>query len=147
MNLARVESLPLSAREYILALHEPNDNVAVLLRNRNRGQTLQRIAPAETIASLDFQRWLSDQNRAGSDVFIAMNPLKDGATSRTNDNLKEIRYVYIDLDEDAQAALADIRESLDAPTPNFVLDTSPGKYQVVWKIEGVDTEQAESLLH
>src|SRR5258708_26009406 len=29
-------------------------NVAVLLRNRNRGQTLQRIASAETIANPDF---------------------------------------------------------------------------------------------
>ena len=60
-----------------------------------------------------------------------MNPLKDGASSRTKDNLKEIRHVYIDLDTDAKAALADIRESLDVPTPNFVLDTSPGKHQVV----------------
>jgi len=75
-----------------------------------------------------------------------MNPLKDGASSRTKDNLKEIRHVYLDLDENAEAALADIRDSLDAPTPNFVLDTSPGKHQVVWKIEGVDTEQAETLL-
>ena len=131
MNATSVEPRSLSAREYVLALHEPNDNVAVLLRNRNRGQTLQRIAPAETIASPDFQRWLCDQNRAGSDVFIAMNPLKDGASSRTKDNLKEIHHVYIDLDTDAKAALADIRESLDVPTPNFVLDTSPGKHQVV----------------
>jgi hypothetical protein len=127
-------------------LHEPEDTVAVLLRNRSRGQTLQRIALAETVASLDFHRWLSDQNHAGADVFIGMNPLKDGASSRSKENLKGIRHVYLDLDEDAQAALLDIRDSLDAPTPNFVLDTSPGKHQVVWKIEGVDTEQAETLL-
>jgi len=137
----------LSAPEYVLALHEPADNVPVLLRNRARGQTLQRIALAETIASPDFQRWLADQNRAGSDVFIGMNPLKDGASSRTKDNLKEIRHVYLDLDEDAKAALANLRDSPDAPPPNFVLDTSPGKHQVVWKIEGLDVEQAESLLH
>jgi hypothetical protein len=117
-----------------------------LLRNRNRGQTLQRIASAETVASPDFQRWLSDQNHAGADVFIGMNPLKGGASSRSKENLKGIRHVYLDLDEDAQAALWDIRDSLDAPGPNFVLDTSPGKHQVVWKIEGVDTEQAETLL-
>jgi len=72
--------------------------------------------------------------------------LKDGASSRTKDSLKGIRHVYLDLDEDAQAALLDIRDSLDAPAPNFVLTTSPGKHQVVWKIEGVDTDQAEALL-
>jgi RepB DNA-primase from phage plasmid len=127
-------------------LHEPPDNVPVLLRNRARGQTLQRIASAETIAGPDFQRWLREQNRAGSDIFIGMNPLKGGSSSRTKDDIKEIRHVYLDLDEDAKAALANLRDSLDAPPPNFVLDTSPGKHQVVWKIEGVDVALAESLL-
>jgi len=136
----------LSAAEYVLALHEPGDSVPVLLRNRARGQTLQRIAFAETIASPEFQRWLADQNRVGSDIFVGMNPLKD-PSSRTKDNLKKVRHVYLDLDEGAKAALANLRDSLDAPPPNFVLDTSPGKYQVVWKIEGIDVEQAESLLH
>jgi len=146
MSSTNSEPRGLSAREYILALHEPDDNVAVLLRHRCRRQTLQRIASAETVASPSFQRWLTDQNRGGSDVFIGMNPLKDGASSRTKDNLKDIRHVYVDLDQDAEAALADIHDSGDAPSPNFVLGTSPGKHQVVWKIEGVDTEQAEMLL-
>ena len=137
----------LSAPEYVLALHKPADNVAVLLRNRVRGQTLQRITSAETMASPEFQRWIAEQNRAGSDVFVGMNPLKDGASNRTKDNVKEIRHVYLDLDEDAKAALANVRDSQDTPPPNFVIDTSPGKHQVVWRIEGVDIEQAESLLH
>jgi hypothetical protein len=139
--------MSLSAPEYVLALHEAADSVPVLLRNRARGQTLQRIASAETIASPEFQRWLTDQNRAGSDIFIGMNPLRDGASNRTKDNIKEVRHIYLDLDDDATAALANIRDSLDTPPPNFVLDTSPSRHQVVWKIEGVDLEQAESLLH
>jgi hypothetical protein len=94
------EARSLSAPEYVLALHEPTDNVPVLLRNRVRGQTLQRIASAEAIASPEFQRWLTDQNRAGSDIFIGMNPLKDGASNRTKDNIKEVRHVYLDLDDD-----------------------------------------------
>jgi len=32
------------------------------------------------------------------------------------------------------------------PLPNFVLDTSPGKHQVVWRVEGLDTSHAETLL-
>ncbi len=137
----------LSPSEYILALHSPEDQVAVLLLSRSRGQTLQRIASAETIAAPEFQDWLRGRNHSGSDVFVGMNPLKDGATSRTKENLREIRHVYLDLDEDAEAALATVRDSMDVPTPNFVLDTSPARHQVVWKIEGVDVEQAESLLH
>jgi hypothetical protein len=143
----RFQARPLSASDYTLALHEPEDRVAVVLVNRRRGQTLQRIASAETIAAPDFQKWLSDQNRAGSDVFVGMNPLRDGATSRTKESIREIHHVYLDLDEDGQAALGNVRDSLDVPPPNFVLDTSSAKHQVVWKIEGVDLEQAESLLH
>jgi hypothetical protein len=33
------------------------------------------------------------------------------------------------------------------PAPNFVLDTSPGKHQVVWKVSGFSQDEAESLLH
>lgn len=140
------EPRELSAHEYLLALHEPDDQIAVLLRNRSRGQTLQRITSAETVATPDFQRWLKRENRSGSDVFVGMNPLKDGATSRSKENIREIRHVYLDLDEDAPASLARLRESPDVPPPNFVLDTSPAKHQTIWKIEGADVEQAESLL-
>jgi hypothetical protein len=130
----------------VLALFEPPDNVAILLRHRERRQTLQHITAAETVANPEFQSWLAERNRSGADIFLGMNPLKDGATNRTKSNIKEIRHVYLDLDENAPASLQTIRDSADVPAPNFVLDTSPGKQQVVWKIEGVDQDQAEALL-
>jgi hypothetical protein len=136
----------LSAPEYVLALHEPQDHVAILVRNRTREQTMQRILPAETIASPPFQAWLKEHNEGGADIFIGMNPLKDGIPYRTKENVREIRHVYLDLDEDAGASLHAVHTSGDAPSPNFVLDTSPGKHQVVWRVEGLDQEQAESLL-
>jgi hypothetical protein len=37
----------LSAPEYVLALHRPDDRVAVVVRNRARCQTIQRILEAE----------------------------------------------------------------------------------------------------
>lgn len=140
------ESRELSAWEYILRLHPPEDQIAVLLRNRSRGQTLQRITSAETAASPEFQRWLRNENTSGSDVFVGMNPLKEGATSRSKENIREVRHVYLDLDEDAPSSLARVRDSSDVPPPNFVMDTSPAKHQVVWKIEGAELEQAETLL-
>ena len=136
----------LSAQEYVLALHAPEDQIAVLLRSRSRGQALQRIATAETVAGPEFQRWLKRENRSGADVFVGMNPLKEGAISRSKENIREVRHVYLDLDEDAPASLARVRESSDIPPPNFVLDTSPAKHQVIWKIDGADLEQAETLL-
>lgn len=137
----------LDASEYVRELFEPNDNAAILVRNRSTGQTIQRIAKAEIVSSPGFQTWLANQNVGGSDVFIGMNPIKDGAYSRTKDNIKDIRHVYLDLDRNGDEALESIRNSLAVPAPNFVLDTSPGKHQVVWKVSGFSQDEAESLLH
>ncbi|HEV2224555.1 MAG TPA: DNA-primase RepB domain-containing protein [Candidatus Acidoferrales bacterium] len=136
----------LSASEYVLALFEPTDNVAVLARNRRTGQTVQRITTAETVASPEFQSSLRRENSAGADIFIGMNPIKDGAYSRTKDSIREIRHLYLDLDTNGREAVESIRNSPEVPAPNFVLDTSPGKHQVVWRVEGIDQEQTESML-
>jgi hypothetical protein len=137
----------LTASEYVRALFEPMDNIAILVRNRALAQTLQRITKAEIIASPEFQAVLLEQNRAGADIFVGMNPIKDGAYNRTKQSLREIRHVYLDIDRDGDQAIEIIRASLDVPTPTFVLNTSPGKYQVVWRIERVNLQQAETLLH
>jgi hypothetical protein len=80
-------------------------------------------------------------------VFMGMNPIKDGALSRTKQNIQEIGHVYLDLDRNADQALEAIRDSTEVPPPNFVLDTSPGKHQVVWKVSGFSQDDAEALLH
>jgi hypothetical protein len=137
----------LTASEYVRELFGPEDNAAILLRNRSAGHTSQSIAKAETIASPDFQAWLAGQSASGSDVFVGMNPIKDGAHSRTKGDIKHIRHVYLDLDRKGDQSLEAIRNSTDVPPPNFVLDTSPGKHQVVWKVSGFSQDEAESLLH
>jgi hypothetical protein len=107
---------------------------------------MQRILAAETIASAHFQAWLLEQNRSGADIFIGMNPVKGGSRNRTKEHIREVRHAYLDLDEDAGASLQAIRTTGDVPAPNFVLDTSPGKHQVVWRVEGLENHEAESLL-
>jgi hypothetical protein len=137
----------LTASEYVRQLFEPTENAAILVRNRSTGHTVQRITKTEAIASPVFQTWLANQNTGGSDVFIGMNPIKDGAYSRIKDNIKVIRHVYLDLDRSGDEALETIRNSTEVPTPNFVLDTSPGKHQVVWRVSGFNQDEAENLLH
>ena len=137
----------LTASEYVRELFGPEDSAAILVRNRSTGHTVQTIAKAETIASPDFQNWLAGQSASGYDVFMGMNPIKDGAYSRTKGDIKDIRHVYLDLDRKGDEALETIRNSPSVPAPNFVLDTSPGKHQVVWKVSGFSQDEAESLLH
>ncbi len=135
----------LSAPGYILDNFKPSDRLAVLLRNRTTAEVIQRIASAEKIAAPDFQQWLKEKNKAGYDVYIGMNTLKDGAYSRTKRDIHEIRHVYLDLDYRGSEALKTMLNSDEVPKPNFVLDTSPGKHQVVWKVEGATPQEAEDL--
>lgn len=83
--------------EYVRELFDPSDNVAILVRNRSTGHTIQIIAKAEAIAN-PFQRWLSHQSASAADVYVGMNPLSDGC-SRRKDDIKDNCHLYVDLDK------------------------------------------------
>jgi RepB DNA-primase N-terminal domain len=135
----------ISPSEYILDNFKPSDRIAVLLRNRATEEVIQRIAFAKDVAAHDFQEWLTKRNRAGFDVYIGMNTLKEGACTRTKRDVLEIRHVYLDLDYQGPETLKAIHNSDEVPKPDFVLDTSPGKHQVIWKIEDATPQDAEDL--
>jgi hypothetical protein len=141
-----LESKPdsISASEYILQNFEQTDRIAVLVRDRRAGETVQRITTARNAASPDFQAWLQHKN-VTSDVYIGMNALKRDAQSRTKEDIDTIRHLYLDIDRNGPEALEAMENSGLVPKPNYVLETSPEKYQVVWKVEGIAQEQAETL--
>jgi hypothetical protein len=132
---------------YILDAFEPANRIAVLALNRDLRETVQRITSAAKAASPEFQAWLRYKNANGSDIYIGMNPLRPDAATRTKVEIEEIRHVYIDLDCGGKKALDEIRKSTLVPEPNFVLTSSPDKFQVVWKVKSMRLEEAEALLH
>jgi hypothetical protein len=134
----------LSASDYILQNFEASDRIAILVRSRRSGETLQRITTAKNAASEDFQEWLRHKN-VGSDVYVSMNTLKLDAQGRTKDDIETIRHLYLDIDHNGSLALETVENSPLVPCPNYVLETSPEKYQVVWKVEGIAQDEAEAL--
>lgn len=134
----------LTATDYILQNFEESDRIAILVRSRKSGETLQRITSAKNAASEDFQQWLRHKN-LGSDVYVSMNTLKQEAQGRTKEDIEAIRHLYLDIDRDGPMALKLMENSGLVPRPNFVLETSPEKYQVVWNVEGIAQDQAEAL--
>jgi hypothetical protein len=125
--------------------YQPADNLALFLINRKTGERHQFVRRAQAVAGGKLQSWLRYKNSSGFDVFISQNALREGATGRTKADILAVRHVYLDVDKDGDRALAAIRASETVPPPNFVINTSPGKYQVIWKVEGITPEQAESL--
>src|SRR6202051_1488838 len=139
------KTFSLSPSEYINDNFKPSERIAVLVLNRSRRQTPQRITTAQKAASPEFQAWLRYKNANGADIYVGMNPLKQDASTRTKDDIETIRHLYIDLDHGGSTALDAIKNSDLVPQPNYVLNTSPEKFQVVWKAEGVTLEEAEAL--
>src|SRR5216683_8026382 len=126
-----------SASEYILDNFELTDRIAMLVLNRDFGETIQRITSAQKAASPEFQAWLRYKNANGSDIYLGMNPLRQDAATRTKEEIETIRHVYLDLDQGGPEALQSVRNSSAVPKPNYVLTSSPGKFQVVWNVEGM----------
>src|ERR1700730_7356084 len=135
----------LSASEYILENFEPSDRIAVLVRNGRTGETIQRITRATNAASPDFQAWLRHKNASGADIYVGMNSLKRDAQSSTKENVEKIRHLYLDIDRRGPEAVKAVENSGLVPRPNYVFETSPGKFQVIWKVEDIPQDRAEAL--
>jgi hypothetical protein len=131
------------ASDYIRNNFEPVDRLAVVLIDRRANSVIQRIGSAENIASSDFQAWLRHKNANGYEVYISMNALSKNATGRTKSDIDSIRHLYLDFDDDGTAAMGRLLARRDLPRPNYLINTSPDKWQVVWKVQGFDKEQAE----
>jgi hypothetical protein len=134
-----------SASEYILDNFKPTDRIAVLVLNRQLGETTQRITTAQKASSPEFQAWLRYKNASGADIYVGMNALQRHASTRTKDDIEQISHVYLDLDHGGATSLEALENSDLVPRPNYVLNTSPEKFQVVWKAEGMTIEEAEAL--
>jgi hypothetical protein len=134
-----------SASEYILDNFKPTDRIAVLVLNRQLGETTQRITTAQKASSPEFQAWLRYKNANGADIYVGMNALQHHASTRTKDDIEKISHVYLDLDHGGTASLEALENSDLVPRPNYVLNTSPDKFQVVWKVDAMTTEEAEAL--
>lgn len=133
------------APDYIQENFEPQDRLAVVLMNKRTGVVTQRIAAAAKIANAEFQAWLRYRNSQKDEVYISMNTLREDARGRTKADIQAVRHIYLDFDQDGNEAVGRIIRREDLPLPNYQINTSPGKWQVVWRADGFSPERAEAL--
>src|SRR5687767_8379147 len=134
-----------AAPKYIRSNFRADDRLAVVLIHKSSGNVVQRLSSAEQIASDEFQRWLRYMNREKHEIYVSMNALEPEAGGRTKRDVAEVRHVYLDFDVKGNEAVQALRTRDDLPTPNHLIESSPGKWQVVWRVEGFDANQAEAL--
>jgi len=134
------------ARDFLSRIFASGSTIALLLRSENPAKTQQRVVTLEQALARRYLAWLAHENYHGANVYVAANPLRSGSRKRTKESIESIRHVYIDIDSEGDARCAAVRTSSALPPTSAVLCTSPGKYQVLWHVEGFDFEEQEIIL-
>lgn len=135
-----------TAASFLTRCFAPRETIAILLRRENPAATTQRVVSLETAVAPRYLAWLGHENRTGVNIYVTANPLRSGSRKRTKESIAAVRHLYIDIDTDGDVRLAALRSSDKVPTPSAILSTSPGKYQVLWRVEGFDFARQEQTL-
>lgn len=131
--------------DYINDNYEPDDRIAVLALHHQTGRAVQRLVSARTAATPNFQRWLRYENAQGASIYISVNTLKPNAQGRTKEDFQTIRHIYLDIDNEGPAVLAKVLADARLPQPSYIIQSSPEKFQVLWKVQGFEPAEAEAL--
>lgn len=134
------------ANEFLTRCFFPGETIALLLRREEPTRVAQRIVTLEQATAPTYMRWLAHENANGMNVYVAANPLRSSSCKRTKECIAEIRHVYLDIDCDGDARITALESSKAVPEPTTILSTSPGKYQVLWRVEGFDFALQEGTL-
>ena len=135
------------AASFLRRCFAPEETIAVLLRSQDAAAPMQRVVRLEQALETRYMAWLSYENQHGcNNIYVAANPLRPGSRKRTKESIASVRHLYIDIDTDGDGRLAALRASDMVPPPTSILSASPGKYQVLWRVEEFDFVRQEQTL-
>lgn len=90
---------------------------------------------------LDVEAVLIAAQADGHGVFLTVN--ETNGQGRAREDICQVRCVWLDLDKDGIAKLAHVVGLL---TPHAVVESSPGKFHVYWKVSDCSLEEFDALL-
>ena len=131
------------ASDYITNLFKPDDPIAIMMLRD--GIAAHDFKTAREVASPKYLANLKRQNDEGFNIYVCMNPLHGNNNERKKTSVTEIRTLYTEIDENGLAALEKIRRSVLVPKPHFILESSPNKFHVIWKVDGIQPAEQEAL--
>jgi hypothetical protein len=130
-------------RQWVDAVADPGRASALVAIHPATGQVLERFPKASEIVK--FLPWLRHLNAKGFGIYASANMLAPGARRRRRSEFPFASALYLDLDRDGRESLLRIRRIL--PQPSLVVETSPWKFQILWRLEApVPRVRAEGIL-
>lgn len=135
-----------TAAGFLTRCFAPGETIAFLLRREDPASATQRVVTLDRALEPRYLAWLQHENASGANVYVAANPLLPGSRKRTKECIASVRHLYIDIDTDGDTRLAALRASDGVPMSIAILSTSPGKYQVLWRVNSFDFARQEQML-
>lgn len=141
------------AVEYLSALFDADDVLcittisAVETFKNGMPLTLNKFVPFEKVIAAAGIRRLTKLN-ATNHIYVSMATFKPDSTKRVKDSIERVAHVFVEADERGEEVLAAIHASVAAnevPPPTIILESSPGKVQCIWNVEGFTIEQCVAL--
>jgi hypothetical protein len=149
-------------KTYISSIFKPEDTICFVTiehsKDRSKEKVVNEFVRFEDCIKPEYFAYLQKTNDTAStvsgnskpSVYVAMNAyperLVGQRVGRTQENVLAIRALYDDIDKDGQATVNKLNSSESIPQPPIVLESSLGKFQGIWPVEGMAKDEAKALL-
>jgi hypothetical protein len=138
---------------YLTAIFRPTDTLCFvgIVHNSDKGKehVANDFVPFEKAVTREYYDHLKDENSAGS-IYVATNTFPSSLiglkAGRTQENVVEVRAVQADVDYNGAATIEAIKTSAAVPQPSIIVESSPGKFQGIWLVDGISKQDAKPLM-
>lgn len=134
-----------SAIQFLQTAYEPGDWVAIFMKSYETGRTAQRVGPVAQFLEPRIHAWLRAMNAQRFNVYVSVNAIRPGVRARTKNSIGAIRHLFLEADHDGAGVLARLATRIDIPPPSYVLESSPNRVHMFWRVAGFTNETIERL--
>jgi DNA primase RepB-like protein len=78
-------------------------------------------------------------------IYVSVNAIRRGVRARTKSAIGAVRHLFLDADHDGAGVLSRLTSRTDIPAPSYVLESSPNRVHVFWRVAGFTSEAIERL--
>jgi RepB DNA-primase N-terminal domain len=136
---------PLTPLRFLHVAYQPRDWIAVFLKTSDASRVSQYVGPFVMFSEARWLTWLHAMNTHRFSVFVTVNAIRPGMRSRTKRAIAAIRHVFLDADADGPGVLRRIERRCDLPEPSYVIQSSPNRLHVLWRVTGFTKPEVERL--
>lgn len=134
-----------AALRFLRTAYEPEDCIALFLKSYVTGRTTQRVGPVALFLEPRIHAWLRAMNAQRFNIYVSVNAIRPGVRARTKDAIGAVRHLFLEADDDGAAVLTALAGCDDIPSPSYVLESSPNRVHLFWRVAGFTTEAVERL--